>query len=245
MSKPTLLLVTAILAISVTLAQAGTLHRVTRQAIPREFQNINIENYLKNPRAVQFQLKCVIYDGPCDRIGKYLKVSIPELLTNQCRNCQPEQRKQTGRLVAFLQQNYPKEWEDAIKKFQGGRQFTGDEVKRFEQEYGIKADGVSTVAPPSADVAKVEVTTEKVSAADAANILKGFGAQYLEAQRKTKDGTTAKSVQDILAIITTPAPASSPAVSASAAPAAVAASPAAAAPAPAASPAAPAPAPAA
>lgn len=182
MSKPTLLLVTALFAVLLTIAQAGT--RVTRQTIPREFQNINIENYLKNPRAVQFQLKCVIYDGPCDRIGKYLKVSIPELLTNQCRNCQPEQRKQTGRLVAFLQQNYPKEWDDAIKKFQGGRRITGDEVKRFEQEFGVNAGAVSTVAPPSGELANVEVTTVKVSAAEAGDILKGFGAQYLEEQKK-------------------------------------------------------------
>jgi len=29
--------------------------------------------FLQNPRAVQFQLKCVIDEGPCDRIGKYLK----------------------------------------------------------------------------------------------------------------------------------------------------------------------------
>lgn len=213
MSKATLLLVTAILAVSATIAQAGTLHRVARQTIPREFQNINIENYLKNPRAVQFQLKCVIYDGPCDRIGKYLKVQIPELLTNQCRNCQPEQRKQTGRLVAFLQQNYPKEWEDAIKKFQGGRQFTGDEVKRFEQEFGVsvKSDTVSTIAPPSADLAAVQVSTEKVSAAQAGDILKGFAAQYLEEQKNKSTRPPPGAITSATAAPTVPAAAAAPA----------------------------------
>jgi len=184
MSK--LIFVAAILAVSLTFVHAGTINREKRQTIPREFQNINIENYLKNPRAVQFQLKCVVYDGPCDRIGKYLKVSIPELLTNQCRNCQPDQKKQTGRLVAFLQQNYPKEWDDAIKKFQGGRQITGDEAKRLEQEFGVQVGAVSTISPPSAEFANVQVTTEKVSAAEISDIIKTNAAAYVAEQERLR-----------------------------------------------------------
>lgn len=148
MGKSTVLLVlTVLLSVSFSLSHARTV-RVARQAIPREFQNINIENYLKNPRAVQFQLKCVIYNGPCDRIGKYLKITIPELLTNQCRNCNPDQRKQAGRLVAYIQQNYPKEWDDAVKKFQGGKVVSADEVKRFESEFGVKVGASSLVTEP-------------------------------------------------------------------------------------------------
>jgi len=50
--------------------------------------------------------------------GKYLKLTIPELLQNQCRNCDPQQRMRAGRLVSHIQQNFPKQWEDAVKKFQ-------------------------------------------------------------------------------------------------------------------------------
>lgn len=53
-----------------------------------------------------------------DRIGKYLKVTIPELLVNQCANCDMAQRERAGKLVSHIQQNFPEEWERAVKKFQ-------------------------------------------------------------------------------------------------------------------------------
>jgi len=110
---------------------------VSGQLIPREFQNINIEQYLKNPRAVRFQLNCLLYDGHCDRIGKYIKLTIPELITNRCRNCSPEQKAQAGKLVAFIQQNYPQEWDDAIKKFQGGQKVTQQDLSQLEEEFKV------------------------------------------------------------------------------------------------------------
>jgi len=159
------LLATVLLALYITIAHSASV-RVPRQAIPREFQNLNIENYLKNPLAVQFQLKCVIYNGPCDRIGKYLKITIPELLTNQCRNCNPDQRKQAGRLVAFIQQNYPKEWDDAVKKYQGGKTISKDEVKKFENQFGIKVAGVEAdegyTGPSTPSTTTAKVTIEEI-----------------------------------------------------------------------------------
>jgi len=49
MTRPTLLIVTVVLAITFAFAHAGAI-RERRQAIPREFQNVNIENYLKVSR---------------------------------------------------------------------------------------------------------------------------------------------------------------------------------------------------
>jgi hypothetical protein len=172
---------TAVLVLCVVAAVAhanAAALRVRRQLVPREFQNINIENYLKNERAVAFQLKCIVYDGPCDRIGKYLKITIPELLTNQCRNCDPEQRMRAGRLVAHIQQNFPKEWEDAVKKFQGG-QVKPEDAQKLETLLGVKldpklvgaaAEGAkeSTEAAPST-AAPAPSSTEKVAETPAAS----------------------------------------------------------------------------
>jgi len=173
-----LLLLTVLLSVSFAYSHARSL-RVARQTIPREFQNINIENYLKNPRAVAFQLKCVIYNGPCDRIGKYLKITIPELLTNQCRNCNPDQRKQAGRLVAFIQQNYPKEWDDAVKKFQGGKVISADEVKKFESDFGVKVKNVATEPGTEEDSTDAPfVSQAPVSIAEVGQILKSAQKTY-------------------------------------------------------------------
>jgi len=146
-------------SISVSESNAGFI-RNRRQVIPREFQNINIENYLKNERAVRFQLKCIIDDGPCDRIGKYLKVTIPELLVNQCANCDTAQRERAGKLVSHIQQNFPQEWERAVKKFQGGL-VKPEDAEKLQTLLGIKLDpklvgASSTTASPveSTPVAK-------------------------------------------------------------------------------------------
>lgn len=136
------LIVTFVVAVSMlaTFSRAVPLERVKRQnlqglVIPREFQNINFEKYLENPRAVQFQLKCVIYNGPCDSIGKYLKSNFPNWLKTQCKNCSPSQKKQAGKAIEFFQTQYPVEWNDAVKKYRGA--FDEDDIRRFQSELGI------------------------------------------------------------------------------------------------------------
>jgi len=105
--------------------------------IPREFQNINFEQYLRNERAMKFQLKCVIYNGPCDTIGKFIKRNIPIYLKTQCKNCEEEQKKLAGKFILFLQENYPKEFDDAIAKY-GKSSYTAEEAEQFEKELGVK-----------------------------------------------------------------------------------------------------------
>jgi hypothetical protein len=145
-----------VVAISISEGYAASL-RFKRQLVPREFQNINIENYLKNERAVRFQLKCIIDDGPCDRIGKYLKVTIPELLVNQCANCDNAQRERAGKLVSHIQQNFPSDWERAVKKFQGGQLVKAEDAERLENLLGVKLDP-KLVAPTTTTAAPVETT---------------------------------------------------------------------------------------
>ncbi|OXA58249.1 cell wall protein DAN4 [Folsomia candida] len=105
--------------------------------IPREFQNINFEQYLRNERAMKFQLKCIIYNGPCDTIGKFIKRNIPIYLRTQCKNCDEDQKKLAGKFILFLQENYPKEWDDALVKY-GKNTYTPEEISQFEEELGVK-----------------------------------------------------------------------------------------------------------
>lgn len=38
-----------------------------------QFDRVNITTYLLNDRLLKFQLKCVIFDGPCDAVGHWIK----------------------------------------------------------------------------------------------------------------------------------------------------------------------------
>jgi len=157
--KTTLVLL-VLAAVAVNYSSAASLDRNKRQLVPSEFRNINIENYLKNQRAVLLQLKCIIYDGPCDRIGKYLKVTIPDLITGTCAHCTPSDRQTAGKLVAHIQKNFPKEWHDAVKKFQGGQAVKPEDASRIESLLGVKLD-------PELVAKKEEVKKEEVKKEEA------------------------------------------------------------------------------
>jgi len=135
-----------VVAICVSSGYGASL-RSKRQVIPREFANINIENYLKNERAVRFQLKCVVDEGPCDRIGKYLKQTIPELLATQCANCDLAHKDRVSKFATTIQDKFPTEWEKAVKKFQGGLVKYEDAAK-LESITGFKLNP-NLVAPPT------------------------------------------------------------------------------------------------
>jgi hypothetical protein len=150
---------------------------VSAQLIPREFQNINIEQYLKNPRAVRFQLNCLLYDGHCDRIGKYIKLTIPELITNRCRNCSPEQKAQAGKLVAFIQQNYPQEWDDAIKKFQGGQKVSQADISKLQDEFKVNITSKTLVVEQNGTLitttASPNLSTSSISPKEIGDLIRG------------------------------------------------------------------------
>ena len=38
-----------------------------------ELDKIDIDAYLKNKKALRIQVQCLIYDGPCDWVGRWLK----------------------------------------------------------------------------------------------------------------------------------------------------------------------------
>ncbi|CAL8133041.1 unnamed protein product [Orchesella dallaii] len=116
--------------------------RVRRQIIPKEFHNINMDNYLKNERAVRFQLKCILEEGPCDKIGRLMKETIPKLLESQCESCEQSERDRAGKLLSHIQDNFPTEWGRAIKKFQAetGGLVKPDDAARLESLLGVKLD---------------------------------------------------------------------------------------------------------
>jgi len=104
--------------------------------IPREFQNINIDNYLKNDRAVKFQLKCLLDNGPCDRIGKYMKKTIPESLTNKCDGCDEATIKIAKNLAMHISSKFPNEWERLLKMYPVKQA----DLEELEARLGVKID---------------------------------------------------------------------------------------------------------
>lgn len=37
------------------------------------FERINVDTYLQNRRLVEYHVSCLVYNGPCDKIGNEIK----------------------------------------------------------------------------------------------------------------------------------------------------------------------------
>ncbi|XP_050441408.1 ejaculatory bulb-specific protein 3-like [Adelges cooleyi] len=86
-----------------------------------------LESALKDRRFVERQLKCATGTGPCDPIGRKLKVSAPLVLRGMCAKCSPTEVKQVERVLSHLQTNYPTEYSKIIKEYQSQEsKSTGD-----------------------------------------------------------------------------------------------------------------------
>jgi hypothetical protein len=76
---------------------------------------VNVDNYLKNPKLIEYHIRCLVYDGPCDKIGQEIKRLLP-MVGRQCRGCTEDQKAKLGKIIGFWQKNYPQAWSDMLKK---------------------------------------------------------------------------------------------------------------------------------
>ncbi|XP_012256273.2 ejaculatory bulb-specific protein 3-like [Athalia rosae] len=82
-------------------------------------QQGSIEELLADTPLVRRQIACLLNEGPCDDLGRSAKVSLKEVLINNCARCQPQQRANAAKVVQFVSKNYPKEWARLVKLYGG------------------------------------------------------------------------------------------------------------------------------
>jgi hypothetical protein len=87
------------------------------------FDNINVAAQLSNKKFVDLQIKCLVYDGPCDVFGRKAKSLLPSIILDNCRLCTSTQRHKLSRIAVHFQQNYPGAWRDALVKYGSGPKF--------------------------------------------------------------------------------------------------------------------------
>ncbi|XP_044258879.1 ejaculatory bulb-specific protein 3-like [Tribolium madens] len=78
-----------------------------------------IESTLNDRRYLLRQLKCATGEAPCDPVGRRLKSLAPLVLRGSCPQCTPQEMKQIQKVLAFVQKNYPKEWNKLLHQYAG------------------------------------------------------------------------------------------------------------------------------
>ncbi|XP_045470255.1 allergen Tha p 1-like [Harmonia axyridis] len=77
----------------------------------------SMECQLAGNSYVDKQLLCALDKGPCDRLGRQVRDSLPEIIGNQCQNCTPKQLANAQRIAAYVQSKYPYVWNELVDKY--------------------------------------------------------------------------------------------------------------------------------
>nr|ANA10243.1 chemosensory protein 1 [Adelphocoris suturalis]AXS78222.1 chemosensory protein 16 [Adelphocoris lineolatus] len=67
-----------------------------------KYDNVNVEDALKNDRLYKAYFNCLADRGPCTREGNMLKEALPDGLRNNCSLCTDPQRRGTHQVIRFL-----------------------------------------------------------------------------------------------------------------------------------------------
>ncbi|KAL1506618.1 hypothetical protein ABEB36_005945 [Hypothenemus hampei] len=79
-----------------------------------------LEKTLTDKRYLQRQLKCAVGEAPCDPVGRRLKSLAPLVLRGSCPQCTEQEKKQIKKVMAYVQVNFPKEWNKMLQTYASG-----------------------------------------------------------------------------------------------------------------------------
>jgi len=76
------------------------------------------DNQLKDEKFIRSQMNCAKGTGPCDQIGKQIKILAPEVVAGRCPHpCNECIKKQIRKVMAELSQRYPREFQEMMGQF--------------------------------------------------------------------------------------------------------------------------------
>ncbi|CAG7818783.1 unnamed protein product [Allacma fusca] len=82
-----------------------------------ELDNINIDEFLRDNVAMEKQVQCVLHDGPCDAVGRWIKPRVAAAFMGECPMCTPQQTVNIRKIMEYMQTNRPIEYRMAIMQF--------------------------------------------------------------------------------------------------------------------------------
>nr|AWT23370.1 CSP6 [Hycleus phaleratus] len=116
MNNTTLFTICSLFGVWVMVTRAATpIESTTRPPVSDE----QIESTLNDRRYLMRQLKCALGEAPCDPVGRRLKSLAPLVLRGNCPNCTQQELRQVQKILAFVQKNYPKEWNKVLQQYAG------------------------------------------------------------------------------------------------------------------------------
>ncbi|XP_034835699.1 ejaculatory bulb-specific protein 3-like [Maniola hyperantus] len=81
-----------------------------------KYDNFDVETLIGNDRLLKSYVNCFLDKGRCTAEGNDFKKALPEAVETICSKCTEKQKLNIRKVIKAIQQKYPKQWEDLVKK---------------------------------------------------------------------------------------------------------------------------------
>nr|AWW17225.1 chemosensory protein 1 [Riptortus pedestris] len=112
---------------------------VAVQAYTTKYDNIDLDEILKNDRLLNKYFECVMERGKCTEDGKALKEAIPDALQTDCSKCTEKQKSGTAKVIKFLVEHKKAMFDELSAKYDP----EGIYKKKYNEE--AKAKGIKLI----------------------------------------------------------------------------------------------------
>ncbi|XP_045777529.1 ejaculatory bulb-specific protein 3-like [Maniola jurtina] len=81
-----------------------------------KYDNFDVDTLIGNDRLLKSYVNCFLDKGRCTAEGNDFKKALPEAVETICGKCTDKQKLNIRKVIKAIQQKYPKQWEDLVKK---------------------------------------------------------------------------------------------------------------------------------
>ncbi|XP_046662392.1 ejaculatory bulb-specific protein 3-like [Homalodisca vitripennis] len=110
---------------------------VTGETYTTKFDNVDLENILKNDRLFLNYFNCIMDKGKCSPDGEELKKHIPEALENACAKCSEKQKQGGEKVLKYMYEKKPDLFRQLEEKFDPEGKYRV-KYRKLAQERGYK-----------------------------------------------------------------------------------------------------------
>lgn len=89
----------------------------SEQQLLKKYEHLNVDAILKNTRALNNYISCILGTGVCTPQGLDLKENIPLALRTSCTECTELQKKFIRKASHYIRTQRPDDWELIVTKF--------------------------------------------------------------------------------------------------------------------------------
>ncbi|CAG5049061.1 unnamed protein product [Parnassius apollo] len=81
-----------------------------------KYDNFDVDTLTENDRLLKSYVNCFLDKGRCTAEGSDFKKALPEAVETSCGKCTEKQKVNIKKVIKAIQQKFPKQWEELVKK---------------------------------------------------------------------------------------------------------------------------------